>query len=85
MRIKTTRSNGREPGFHEEVYQKYLTKLLAKKKNKAEFIAMGSSGNGFSVRKELIDTARESSYGKFPSYVLICNLDNDRDKQLKNN
>ena len=82
-RIKTNRSNGgnRVP---QGVLSETLDKLLVEKiKTRAELIAMRSSSNSVSERKEIIDTAKESSYGKFLSCMFIHNSDNNKYEQLK--
>ena len=85
-RIETIRSHGGEPGFHNGVYQKHLSKLLEKQNMTAsEFIAMESARDGMKKRKDLEKKARESACEEFLSCMFIhCHCsDEDRYGQLK--
>ena len=53
-RIETIRSHGGEPGFHNGVYQKHLSKLLDKQNiSTSELIAMQTTRDGVKKKKDL--------------------------------
>ena len=83
-RIKTIRLHGGEPGFHNGVYQKHLSKLLEKQNMTAsELIAMESTRGGIETIKDLEKKRDSRLVRKILSCMCIHYLDKDRYGQLK--